>query len=176
MNLLQPQLLALKLGGIAIAMSFSAYVSYKYTDNAWSVKFVKSQEAALQLENRVKELETNSAKETTKVVTKYVDKVREVKVKGDTIVKEVPVYVNKEANARCDVSTGFVQLHDAAAKNDSVPGTTGTTNEKASGVELSDVATIVTGNYTKYHEVKEQLLALQEWVRKQQELTSNIKK
>lgn len=175
MNLMPPQILALKFVGILVAMSISAYVSYKYTDNSWNVRWLKAQEAALQLENRVKELETKSAQETTKVVTRYVDRVKEVKVKGDTVVKEVPVYVTKKADDNCTVTTGFVQLHDAAAKNDSVSGPTGDPNEKATGVELSDVTKVVTGNYTKYHEVKTQLEALQEWVRKQQELTNKSK-
>lgn len=50
-----------------------------------------------------------------KVVTEYVDRVRIVREKADTIVKEVPVYVPVQADAACTINRGFVRLHDAAA-------------------------------------------------------------
>lgn len=41
------------------------------------------------------------AEATVKVVTQYVDRVRVVREKGDTIIKEVPVYVPVQADAAC---------------------------------------------------------------------------
>ena len=55
------------------------------------------------------------AQATVKVVTQYVDRVRIVREKGDTIIKEVPVYVPVQADAACTINRGFVRLHDAAA-------------------------------------------------------------
>jgi hypothetical protein len=55
------------------------------------------------------------AQGTVKVVTQYVDRVRVVCEKGDTIIKEVPVYVPVQADAACTINRGFVRLHDAAA-------------------------------------------------------------
>ena len=55
------------------------------------------------------------AQTTVKVVTEYVDRVRVVREKGDTIIKEVPVYVPVQADAACTINRGFVRLHDAAA-------------------------------------------------------------
>lgn len=50
-------------------------------------------------------------KETTKeVVVEYRDKIKEVKVKGDTIIKKVPVYVTKEDDSKCIVPDGFVRV------------------------------------------------------------------
>ena len=55
------------------------------------------------------------AQATVKVVTQYVDRVRVVREKGETIIKEVPVYVPVQADAACTINRGFVRLHDAAA-------------------------------------------------------------
>ena len=55
---------------------------------------------------------------TVKVVTQYVDRVRIVREKGETIIKEVPVYVPVQADAACTINRGFVRLHDAAAAGD----------------------------------------------------------
>ena len=89
------------------------------------------------------------AQATVKVVTEYVDRIRVVREKGDTIVKEVPVYVPVQADAACTINRGFVRLHDAAA----------------AGLALSAVAGTVAGNYQSCHENAEQLRALQAWVR-----------
>ena len=55
------------------------------------------------------------AQGTTRVVTEYVDRVQVVRERGDTITKEVPVYVTPTADAACAVPAGFVHIHDAAA-------------------------------------------------------------
>ena len=62
------------------------------------------------------------AQATVKVVTQYVDRVRVVREKGDTIIKEVPVYVPVQADAACSINRGFVRLHDAAAASVSRAG------------------------------------------------------
>lgn len=106
-------------------------------------------------------------KTTERVVTQYVDRVRIVRERAQTIVKEVPVYVPLEADAACRINRGFVWLHDAAARNlPPAPGT-GAADAPAPGVTLSSVARTVTGNYATCHETREQLTGLQSWVRAQ---------
>ncbi len=104
------------------------------------------------------------AEATVKVVTRYVDRVRVVREKGETIIKEVPVYVPVEADAACSVNRGFVRVHDAAAHNN-LPEPAGDADAGASGVALSDVAETVATNYQTCHENAQQLRALQAWVR-----------
>lgn len=99
------------------------------------------------------------ARANTKVVTQYVDRVREIRVKGDTIIQRVPVYVTKEADAACTVPVGFVRLHDAAAAN-LPPGDPGDADARDSGLALSAVAETVSDNYTACHAVVAQLDAL----------------
>ena len=113
--------------------------------------------------------ETASAEVTTKVVTKYINKVQIVKEKGNDIIKQVPVYITKDADAKCDVPTGFVVLHDSASRNE-VPDPTRKVDGTTSEVKISGVAETVIDNYTTYHQVAEQLKSLQEWIKLQQSI------
>ena len=103
------------------------------------------------------------AEATVKVVTQYVDRVHVVREKGETIIKEVPVYVPVQADAACTINRGFVRLHDAAAAGE-LPEPAGDADAAAAGVALSAVATTVTTNSHTGHENAEQLRALQTWV------------
>jgi hypothetical protein len=60
-------------------------------------------------------------------------------------------------------------LHDSAAKNE-VPNSATGVDEGASAVKLSDVARTVTINYNNYHQLTEQLKALQDWVKQQEKV------
>ena len=91
-----------------------------------------AQKQALQ-EARLRE---QQAQATVKVVTQYVDRVRVVREKGDTIIKEVPVYVPAQADAACTVNRGFVRLHDAAAAGE-LPTPAGDPDAAAAGLALS---------------------------------------
>lgn len=104
--------------------------------------------------------ERDQARLNVQVVTKYVDRVQVVRGKGDTIIKEVPVYVDRESDRACTVPVGFVRVHDAAAANVQV-GDPGSTDAAPAGIALSAVAGTVADNYTTCHENAEQLIALQ---------------
>lgn len=104
----------------------------------------------------------HQAEATVQVVTKYVDKIKVVRERGATIIKEVPVYVNAQADADCIINAGFVRLHDAATGNP-VSLSPGSADAAPSGVALSTLAATVADNYTACHENAEQLIALQQW-------------
>lgn len=122
----------------------------------------------------IAELEAKAAKETIKIVTEYVDKVKIIKEKGEKIYEQVPVYISKESDDKCILPNGFVIMHDSAVRNE-LPESTGDANEEASGIKLSEATKTITLNYLKYHELVEQLTSLQSWVKKIQE-TYNVKK
>lgn len=103
-----------------------------------------------------------------KVITRYVDRVQYVREAGATIVKEVPVYVTPQADRVCPVPVGFVRLHDAAAENRPLAGPAGDPDAPAAGIALSTVANTIAGNYTSCHAIREQLIGLQDVVRKRQ--------
>lgn len=117
---------------------------------------------------RARTTERDAARRDVKVVTQYVDRVQVVREKGDIIIKEVPVYVDREADRACVVPVGFVRVHDGAAGNVPV-GDPGSADAAPSGIALSAVAATVAGNYTTCHENAEQLIALQARVRDTEE-------
>ena len=112
-------------------------------------------------------VQKRQAEATVQVVTKYVDRVKVVREAGDTIIKEVPVYVPAEADAACVLSRGFVRLHDAAAAG-RLPQAAGAADALPAGIALSAVAGTVADNYQRCHENAEQLKSLQEWIRAQE--------
>ena len=108
-------------------------------------------------------VEKAQAQAAVQVVTEYVDRVKIVRQAGETIIKEVPVYVPAQADAACVVPRGFVRLHDAAAQG-VVPEPTGNSDAAPAGVALSAVAGTVAENYTACRANAEQLSALQSWI------------
>ena len=101
---------------------------------------------------------------TTKIETVYVEKVRTVYEKGETIVKQVPVYVPADAP---DLPGPLRVFHDAAAGN-FLPDASRIPD--AAPVELATFAGTVASNYTQCHVNAVRLEGLQAWVREQQGL------
>lgn len=125
---------------------------------SWQLKVAKTNA-------EIAELKAQSEKVSTKVVTKYIDRIQVVKQKGNEIVK----YINKESDSKCELPNSFVVLHDAAAKNE-LPDSTGAVDARASDIKLSTATTTVIQNYGTCWEIREQLKALQEWVAEQKKL------
>lgn len=44
---------------------------------------------------------------SVKTVTEYVDKVKVVRQKGETVIKEIPVYITKDVDSGCVVPDAF---------------------------------------------------------------------
>ena len=107
---------------------------------------------------------------TTRVITKYVPQLQVVYERGATIVKKVPIYVTTKDNSRCIVNNGFVQLWNSA-NGVQVSDSTKGVNEKASSVELSEVAAEHARESTICTATQLQLVTLQDWIREQQSVT-----
>lgn len=108
--------------------------------------------------------ELELAQKSERVVTRFVDRVQIVRERGATITKEVPIYVTVQADSQCSVPSGFVWLHDAAAANLPLGEPAGDPDAPAAGVALSTVAETVAGNYGIAHELRAQVIGLQEYV------------
>ena len=84
-----------------------------------------------------------------------------------TLIKEVPVYVDRQAVAACTVNTGFVRLYNAAVVGESLPGgdanTASGANDAPSGVGLDTVARVSITNLGKAHSAIEQVRGWQTW-------------
>ena len=149
------RLLALAALGVAL-IGFGWVKGASHVQSQWDASI---QQQALQ----VTAIRERQAQATIKVVTQYVDRVHVVREKGETIIKEVPVYVPVQADAACTINRGFVRLHDAAAAGD-LPEPARDADAAAAGIALSAVAGTLAANYQTCHEHAEQLSALQVWV------------
>jgi hypothetical protein len=127
----------------------------------------KADAANLSATARTAIVRQRQAEATVQVLTKYIDRVRTVHVAGETIIKEVPVYVPADSP---DLPSGFRLHHDAAATGQ-LPDATGIADAPA--VPAQDVAATVAENYLTYRKNAEQLTALQEWVDRQQQIAAD---
>jgi len=147
---------------LAIAALAVALIGFGWIKGASHVQ-VQWDAAAQQQALHVAAVRERQAQATVKVVTEYVDRVRVVREKGETIIKEVPVYVPVQADAACSINRGFVRLHDAAAAGE-LPEPARDADAVAAGIALSAVAGTLAANSRTCHENAEQLRALQAWV------------
>lgn len=147
---------------LALAALGVALVGFGWVKGAGHVQ--AQWDAAIQQQTlQAAAIRERQAQATVKVVTEYVDRIRVVREKGDTIFKEVPVYVPDQADTACTINSGFVRLHDAAAEG-RVPEPAQDADAAPAGIALSAVAGTVAANYQTCHENAEQLRALQAWV------------
>lgn len=112
-------------------------------------------------------------KTVTEVQTKYVDRIRTIKVKGETIIKEVPVYVDKSDDAACELRRGFVRLHDSAARNQP-PGPATSADRDPAGIALSTATAAIAENYSEYHKCREQVIGWNEFYAKLREQVKGV--
>ncbi len=148
---------------LAVAALAVALIGLGWVKGAGHVQS-KWDAAAQQQTLQATAIRERQAQATVKVVTEYVDRVRVVREKGDTIIKEVPVYVPVQADAACTINRGFVRLHDAAAAGE-LPEPARDADATPAGIALSAVAGTIAANYQTCHENAEQLRALQTWIR-----------
>ena len=147
---------------LALAALAAALIGFGWIKGAGHVQ-AQWDAAAQQQIVQVAAVRQRQAEATVKIVTQYVDRVRVVREKGDTIIKEVPVYVPVHADAACTINRGFVRLHNAAAAGE-LPEPARGAGAASAGIALSAVAGTVAANYQACHENAEQLRALQAWV------------
>jgi hypothetical protein len=76
--------------------------------------------ATAEQNQRIRELEAKVDTATAVVEVRTVDKIKEIHVKGDTIIRRIPQLVPVGS---CDLPVGFRVLHDAASGHE-VPDST----------------------------------------------------
>lgn len=108
-----------------------------------------------------------SATASQVVVTQTVEKVVEVKVKGDTIIQKVPVYVTQKADSQCIVTNGAVSVLNAAAANVLLPGSPSAVQDGPSGVTLSTVTGTAAEWASLYWQLVERYKGFREWTEAQ---------
>jgi hypothetical protein len=140
-----------------VVMGLSIFLlGISFSDTEFKKELDKKNAEIIKINEAAKEI-------TQQVEIKYVYRDRIIKEKGDEIIK----YVSTKNDADCNLHSSTIELLNAAAKND-LPNPARAVDESSSGVNLSAVESTVIENYNQYHEVKNKLDMLQEWVREQQ--------
>ena len=147
---------------LALVLLAAALIGFGWIKGAVHVQ-AQWDAAAQQQTLQTAAIRQRQAEATVKVVTQYVDRVRVVREKGETIIKEVPIYVPVQADAACTINRGVVRLHDAAAAGE-LPEPAQDADAAPAGIALSAVAGTLASNYQTCHENAEQLRALQGWM------------
>lgn len=128
-----------KLGiGLIIALLLGGAVWFTYNAGQNSVQAEWDLEKA-RITAYIAELEAKSAIINTETVIKYVDRIKTVTAKGDTIVKEIPKYITVVDDSKCTINNGTIRVLDAAARQTDLPVAPGNTNANPSDVKLSEV-------------------------------------
>jgi hypothetical protein len=126
-------------------------------------------EYAAQVASTQVHYKAQAKKVTTEVITKYIHDIQVVREKGNTIIKKVPIYVTVKDDAACTINTGFVSLwNDSNSLRVSSPSRK--PDDSPSSVILSDVAAQHVTEANIYHETATRLIALQDWIRRQQQV------
>lgn len=134
---------------VAVALFLAAVYGYGYKAGKALLADYKLEQAEKTIEV-IREVE----KVVTKVEVEYRDRVVRVEERGETIVKEVPVYVTKADDAACELRNGAVRVHDGAASN--VPPAPPVESDRApSGFSLSEALSVIADNYKLGHLWKE---------------------
>lgn len=121
-------------------------------------------EAALKASERARGTEATNEQTSQEVGRQVEEKQAEIRYVTRTILKEVPIYVSPESDARCVVPVGaIVMLDTAATGNPPAPLAPGESPDAPSRHELSGVVSSVVENYGYTRELETQVIGWQTW-------------
>ena len=152
---------------IALTLVIALFSSGLYVGNRLGIS--SCQEAVIESQRHGLETGVKQAVVSDKTITKYVDRIQIVQGTSREIIKEVKIYVTEKNDVQCMVNTGFVRMWNDA-NSSSISASSGNSDETASTVILSEVATQHAKEALICNETEQQLLSLQEWVREQQSI------
>lgn len=109
-------------------------------------------------EKQISELKTQNQEISGRVTTEYVDRVNTIHDK-ETVYRDRLV----DLGAGQNLSNGWIELHDAAAKL-ADPDAQLAGDKSPSGIMDNSALAVVMSNYARCHENKEQLVSLQKWI------------
>jgi hypothetical protein len=154
--------------GVACLASFAAAwqtQSWRYglqiaeiESTQWQTELERKQEVIenQRLQNEIKDLVSQNralAEQKQKTVTEYV-------------TKEVTKYVQSPNAGKCHFTDDWVHPYDSAAAG--VPKTDSAAGTDADTTRITDIEVLenATGNYATCHDIRQDLISLQEWVRR----------
>ena len=146
---------------LAAVSGFSYVKGYGHASDKYEAQIAKDLAAA---EKKYNELLIKKNQVDIQVVTEYVEKIKEV-VKWRT--RNVEVIVDNVPDT-CELSNGWVSVHDAAAKATDADSTTAS-DATPSGITAPKALEVINTNYSVCKENSDRLIALQDWIRKQEQ-------
>ncbi len=150
-----------------VVLLFGVYCEGGYfVEKEWRLK-------VSEMQKKVAEAEAKSAIINNVVQTKVVEKIQLIKetTRGNTeyIDRVVVQYDNK-----CELSNSVVRVHNAASQNVMAPST-GSADEGASDVKISQLLRTITENYGIYYQTREQVIGWQMWYNEQKKIYEAVK-
>lgn len=83
-------------------------------DAGYAAKSEEIRLAQSQLDSQRDAVKTEDHKVERNIVTDYVEVEKKVFIKGETIIREIPIYVPSEASNGCVLPLGFISMFDRA--------------------------------------------------------------
>lgn len=162
---------------IAVAAAFGFAGGWTVRDWKAGADAAASARADLRGAIRTIDRERDQADVTSEVEARSTETQVQIRTVTQTIIKEVPIYVPAEADARFALPAGLVRVHDAAASGDPLPEPPGGPDDAAWHLEASDtapsrLAATIAENYGACRADQARFADLQDWVRRQQAVTN----
>jgi hypothetical protein len=154
--------------GILLTIVGIYYEGGRGTQAAWEAR-VKD------METKVQVAEAKSKEVNTVIETRVVEKVKIVKEKTNANKKIIQEVAGAQLDAKCELPESTVVLVNSASRNE-VSGGPGVSDGTSSGVKASDLLDTVVENYGRFNEIREKLVAWQEWYKQQKRIHEEINK
>jgi len=122
---------------------------------------------------KIKAAESKSQQVNTVIETKIVERVKIVKDTKNAN-KETAKLIARQLDDRCVVPESTVVLINSASQNEVARGAS-STDGSASDVRASEVVETVVENYGRYNELREKVIAWQNWYRDQKKIYEGAK-
>jgi hypothetical protein len=153
--------------GILLTIVGIYYEGGRGTQAAWESKVAD-------MEIKVKAAEVKSQQVNTVIETQIVERVKIVKDTKNAN-KETAKLIARQLDDRCVVPESTVMLINSASQNE-VARSTSSTDGNASDVRASEVVETVVENYGRYNELREKVIAWQNWYLEQKKIFEGANK
>lgn len=126
----------------------------------------------LEMQAKVAQAEAQSAKANANITAQVASKIQYVKETTNANKQALSIY-SQSLNDSCRLTNGAVLLHDSASQNQ-VSGSSSATAGGTSDVKASQLLSTVVDNYGLYYELREKLLAWQQWYKEQRQIHDSV--
>jgi hypothetical protein len=152
--------------GTTLTIAGVWYSGIRESQTIWEAR-LKDMEAQVQL------AEARSREVNTVIETQIVERVKIVKDTKNAN-KETAKLIARQLDSKCVVPESTVVLLNSASQNE-VARSTSSTDGSASDVRASEVVETVIENYGRYNELREKVIAWQNWYRDQKKIFEGAK-